>query len=276
MKGAKDVQLPQLRNFNFPPPKDPKSVTFSLPPKGCDDYDDEDDFDDDEFDDDDDDEMDEFDCYDADFDDDFKNIKIKPAVATPNGNAMKDKKGGNGGGGSGKKGGDVPVQKKATCNTNEPKNGNGGNGKKGGGGGGSAAKNNGVGVGKNGGNAGPQNGRNGANSNKGVPIGNGNVNASGQAANCSTNPVNGAKRVFVKNEVGGGGGGGHLMMNPSMIGKGLGIVHQMVGFRNLFRFEHMQAAFAVLRMMTEPFEVSSVSMADRTLVCTEIEKMSMA
>ncbi|CAL9039106.1 unnamed protein product [Musa banksii] len=243
MKGSKDVQLPQLKNFNFLPPKDPKSVSFSLPPKGFDDYDDEDDFDDDEFDDDDDDEMDEFDCYDADFDDDFKNIKIKPAVATPNGHAMKDKKGGNGGGGSGKKGADVPVQKKVMCNTNEPKIGIGGSGKNGGGGGGgnqnqggigggSATKNNGVGGGKNGGNAGPQNGKNGANSNKGAPIGNGSINASGQAGNCNTNPVNGAKRMFVKNEVGGGGGGGggHLMMNPSMIGQGLpglGVVHQM-------------------------------------------------
>ncbi|KAJ8457910.1 hypothetical protein OPV22_030836 [Ensete ventricosum] len=240
MKGAKDLQLPQLKEFNFPPYKDPKSVNAAFPPGGCDDYDDDDDFDDDF----DDDEMDEFDCFDADFDDDFKNLKIKPPVAAPNGNAMNDKKGGSGDVGGGKKAGGVPVQNKGMCNSYEPKNGNGGNGKKGGGGGGnpnqggggggSATKNNGGGGagggGKNGGGAGPQDGKNVANSKKGAPNGSG--NASGQAGNCNTNgnimnPANGANKGPMKSVV---GVGGPPMANPGMMRQGfpgMGMGHQM-------------------------------------------------
>ncbi|CAL9097733.1 unnamed protein product [Musa textilis] len=214
MKAAKDLQLPQLKEFNFPPYKDPKSVSAAFPPGGCDDYDDEDDFDDDF----DDDEMDEFDCFDADFDDDFKSLKIKPPVAAPNGNAMNDKKGGSGD----KRAGGVPVQNKGMCNGNEPKNGNvkmggGGNPKQGGG---SATKNDGAGG------AVPQDGKNGGNSKKGTPGG------GGQAGNCYTNgniinPANGATKGPVKSGV---GAGGPPMANPGKMGQGypgMGMGHQM-------------------------------------------------
>ncbi|KAG6501985.1 heavy metal-associated isoprenylated plant protein 33-like [Zingiber officinale] len=198
MKGAKDLQMPpQLKGgFNFSPQKNPKAANFALPPKGCDDdYDDEDDYDDDY--EDDDDEMDDFDCFDADLEDDFKDIKIKPAVAAP----AQDKKGGNG-----KKGGEAPVHGKAVGNNNEGKNG-----KKGGGGGGSATKSNGGGGGGKNDGGGPQEGKNGANNNKGT----GNANGGGSD---NTNPGgNGGKKGGAKNEA--GVGGGQPLVNPRMMGQ---------------------------------------------------------
>ncbi|CAL9111341.1 unnamed protein product, partial [Musa textilis] len=203
MKGSKDLQLPQLKPFNLPPPKEPKAVSFALPPKGSDDYDEEDDFDDDF----DDDEMDELDCFDADVDDDFKNIKITPAAVAPNGNAVKgNNKGGNGGGAK-----KAVEQNQGMCNIGVLKNGNGGGGKKGGGGnqnqcqgGGSASK--------DGGGAAPQDGRNDDTDTKSPPNGHGN----GQAGKSCT--TNGTKKGCGKNEM--GGGGGHPMINPGMMGQG--------------------------------------------------------
>ncbi|RWW20834.1 hypothetical protein GW17_00015034 [Ensete ventricosum] len=122
LKGVKDLKLPQPKDLKFPPERYPKST---FPPKGFDDYDDEDDLDD-EFGDEDD-EMDEFDCFDADFDGDFENIKIKPAVAASKGNATSNKKGA--------EKGEVPVQNKGM-----QRNDAGGGGRNGGGGGGSATK----------------------------------------------------------------------------------------------------------------------------------------
>ncbi|WOK95984.1 neurogenic protein mastermind-like [Canna indica] len=191
MKGSKDVQLPPLKQFNFPPQKDPKSVNFTPHSKRLDAFDE----DDDEFDDDDDeyddDEMDdEFDCFDADFDGDFKNIKIKPAISTPKGNGAKGGKGGGGNGGpaaGAKKGVQVPVQNK------------GANGKKGSSG--SVVKN-------------------GGDFNKGIPNGNGGHHGQAQAGKSSNNPANGAKMVYGKNEVAGVVGGvGHPMVRPSMTGQ---------------------------------------------------------
>ncbi|URE28183.1 heavy metal-associated domain containing protein [Musa troglodytarum] len=162
MKRAKDLQLPQL--------KDSKHRKSTFPPKGFDDYDDEDDLDD---------EMDEFDGFDADFDGDFENINIKPAVAASKGYAMSDKKGG---GGSGAEKGEVPVQNKGMQG-----NGAGGGGRKGGGGG-SATKQ--------------------GWKNHGANNGNTTVNS---------NPSDGASKGHGKKEAG-GGGGGHPMLNPGMMG----------------------------------------------------------
>ncbi|CAL9144428.1 unnamed protein product [Musa hybrid cultivar] len=128
MKGAKDVQLPQLKDLKLPHEKYPKST---FPPRGFDDYDDEDDLDD-EFGDEND-ETDEFDCFDAEFDGDLENIKIKPAVAASKGNAMSNKKGG---GGSVAEKGEVPVQNKG----NAMQGNDAGGGSRKGGGGGSATK----------------------------------------------------------------------------------------------------------------------------------------
>ncbi|KAG6466214.1 heavy metal-associated isoprenylated plant protein 32-like [Zingiber officinale] len=116
--------LPQMKPLNFPPQKDLKSVDFKLPPKGCQGYDDEEDeVDFEEEGDLDEDDMDEFDCFDADFDEDFKSIKIKPAISTPKAKAMMADKA--------KKGDRVPpVQSKAVCNSIDRKNGKKGGGAK--------------------------------------------------------------------------------------------------------------------------------------------------
>ncbi|KAG6520973.1 hypothetical protein ZIOFF_018038 [Zingiber officinale] len=201
MKGSNDLQMPpQLKGgFSFPPQKNPKAPNFGMPPKGCDDaYDDEEEDYDDDYEDDDDDEMDEFDCFDADLEDDFKDIKIKPVVAA----TAQDKKGGNG-----KKGGETPVQGKAVGNNNETKSG-----KKGDGGGGSAIKNiGGGGGGKNGG-GGQQQGKNGLDNNKGTGSANG-------GGGCNPNPGgNGGKKGVGKNEA--SVAGGHPAANPKMMGQG--------------------------------------------------------
>ncbi|THU54750.1 hypothetical protein C4D60_Mb10t28430 [Musa balbisiana] len=80
----------------------------------------------------------------------------------------------------------------------------------------------------------PQDGKNGANSKKGIPSGSGNGNASGQAGNCNTNgniinPANGARKGPVKSGV---GAGGPPMTNPGKMGQGfpgmgMGMGHQM-------------------------------------------------
>ncbi|KAH0460981.1 hypothetical protein IEQ34_008556 [Dendrobium chrysotoxum] len=121
-KGLKDLKFPQLKDLKFPFHKDPKSVKFALPPEvgeDCSDYDDDDDFDDDDFDDED---MDEFDSFDADFDEDFRNLKLKPGSAQPNhpnvAMVIPDKK-------NGKKGGpvEIPVQVKGMNGNNDAKSG---------------------------------------------------------------------------------------------------------------------------------------------------------
>ncbi|XP_020576483.1 LOW QUALITY PROTEIN: heavy metal-associated isoprenylated plant protein 32-like [Phalaenopsis equestris] len=217
MKGLKDMKIPQLKDLKFPFQKDPKSVKFALPPEvgeDCSDYDDYDDDDDDDYDDED---IDEFDGFDADFDDDFRNIKLKPGSAQPNADngvmMLPDKK-------NGKKGGvEIPVQVKGMNGNNDAKNG-----KKGG-----AIQNQGVGGAKNvgkvavGGGGGAQDSKNtGNNGNykpnpnsgkKGAAAGGGGAGAGGGAP--------GARGEPMRPPAGFPGGGNRAFpggMNPGQMG----------------------------------------------------------
>ncbi|KAK8947371.1 hypothetical protein KSP39_PZI007394 [Platanthera zijinensis] len=187
MKGFKDLKLPQLKDLKLPFHKDPKSVKFTLPPEGGgdegSDYDDFDDDDDDDFDDDD---LDEFDSFDADFDDDFRNLKLKPGSAQPNAGSgipmMPDNKNGKKGGGV-----EIPVQIKGMNGNNDPKNGKKGAGNQSQGGGGKNA-------GKAGGGGGAAQDTKNAGSN-GNPKPNGNISKKGGGGGGKNEAVSAAATV---------------------------------------------------------------------------------
>ncbi|KAG6472087.1 hypothetical protein ZIOFF_069542 [Zingiber officinale] len=183
VKAANNVLMPPMKLLNLPPQKSLKSVNFEFPPKGFQGYDDDDEDDFEEEDDLDENDMDEFDCFDVDFDEEFRNIKIKPAISTPKAKA--------------EKGDQVPpVHSRAVCNNVGRKNG----------------KKDAGSATTSGGGARPQDIKNNGNFNKATHNG----EAAGKL-NGDVHDVNLAKKMQGKNGI---GGVCHPMVNPSMVGHG--------------------------------------------------------